>query len=67
MKRKRSVYECVLGSDRITEILVAYYNIIIAKGHYSKQWSKKLDAMLEKGKEMTLGKLRIIMLIETDL
>ena len=51
----------------MTEILVAYYNILLSKGYYPKRWLKILDAMLGKGKGIVLGKLRIIMLIEADL
>ena len=51
----------------MTEILVPYYNILIHKGYYPKQWLKILDTMLVKGKGMILGKLRTIMLIKEDL
>ena len=62
-----AVYKCALGSERMMEILVSYYNIIIAKGYYPKRWLKILDAMLGKGKGMIVGKLRTITLIEADL
>lgn len=66
-KRTYAVYKCSLGSDRMTLILVSYYNIIIANGYYPKRWLKILDAILGKGKGMIIGKLRTITLIEADL
>ena len=66
-KHTYATYKCTLGCERMTEILVTYYNILIEKGYYPKRWLKILDAMLEKGKGMILGKLRTITLIEADL
>jgi len=66
-KRTYVVYKCALESEQMMDILVAYYNIIIAKGYYPKWWLKILDTMLGKGKEMIVGKLRMITLIEADL
>ena len=43
-----------------------FYNIVIAKGIVLDRWRGVLDVMLEKGKGPTLGKLRIIELIEGD-
>ena len=44
----------------MTEILVAYYNILMNKGYYPKQWLKILDTILGNGKGIILGKLRTI-------
>ena len=65
-RRTYAVYKCALGSERMTNILVTYYNLIIKNGYFPKRWLNILDAMLGKGKGMILGKLRIIMLIEAD-
>ena len=66
-RRNYAVYKCALGSDRMTKILVAFYNILIDKGYYPCRWIKILDVMLGKGKGMIIGKLRTITLIEADL
>ena len=65
-RRTYSLCKCALASERITMILVTYYNIIIKNQYFLKQWQKTLDAILEKGKESVLGKLRTIQLIEVD-
>ena len=65
-KRIYAVCKYALRSDRIIEILVVYYNILINKGSYLKWWLKILDAILGKGKGMILGKLRTITLFEVD-
>ena len=48
-------------------LLVNYYNLIIKHCFYPSRWMKILDIVIEKGKELILGKLRIIQLIEADL
>ena len=49
------------------KILVRFYNAIVRKGYYLKQWTRLLNVMLEKGKGPILGKLRTMQLIEADL
>jgi len=66
-KRTYAVYKCSLDSERMTNILVAFYNLIIKRGYYPARWLDILDVMIGKGKGMLLGKLRIITLIEADL
>ena len=51
----------------MTKVLVTFYNLILKNRYYPKRWEKILDAMLGKGKEITLGKLQMITLIEADL
>ena len=58
--------KCVLDSERMTDTLVRFYNLIIKNGYFPKRWLNILDSMIGKGKGMTLGKLRIIALIEAD-
>ena len=65
-RRIYAVYKCTLDSERMTDILVRYYNLIIKNGYFSKRWLNILDSMLGKGKGFVLGKLRIITLIEAD-
>jgi len=65
--RTYAVYKCALDSDRMTNILVSYYNLLIKNGYFPKRWLDILDVMIEKGKGIVLGKLRIITLIEADL
>ena len=66
-KRTYAVYKCALGVERMTSILVRFYNVLIKNGYYPKRWLKILDAMLGKGKGWIIGKLRIVTLIEADL
>jgi len=66
-QRTYAIYKCALESERMTNHLVAFYNILIEKGYYPKRWQKITDVILEKGKGPRLGKLRTITLIEGDL
>ena len=66
-KRTYAVHKCALGVDRMTHVLVTFYNILIKNEHYPKRWLMMLDAMLGKGKGWIIGKLRIVTLIEADL
>ena len=66
-KRTYAVYKCAIESERMTEVLVRFYNILIRNEYYPKRWLNILDVMIGKGKGMVLGKLRIITLIEADL
>jgi len=66
-RRNYAVYKCALTSERMTKVLVTYYNIILKHTYYPKRWEKILDVMLNKGKGMILGKLRTITLIEADI
>ena len=50
----------------MTNILVGFHNLIIKNGYFPRKWLNILDSMIGKGKGMTLGKLRIIALIEAD-
>ena len=66
-KRIYAVYKCAIESERMTSILVRFYNLLLQKEYYPKRWLDILDVMIGKGKGMVLGKLRIITLIEADL
>lgn len=66
-KRTHAVCKCALGSERMTQILVSYSNMIIANRYCPTRWLKMLDAILGKGKGMIIGKLRTMTLIEADL
>jgi len=66
-KRTYAIYKCALGSNRMSEILTSFYNIILRKGYFPNRWANIVDVMLEKGKGPRLGKLRTITLIEGDL
>ena len=59
--------ECKLGSELITTISVMCHNAIVKAGCHPARWRKISDAMLEKGKGPTIGKLITITLIEADL
>ena len=43
-----SVYECALESERIVEVLIQFYNIVIKHNHYPIRWIKVADVILEK-------------------
>ena len=66
-QRTYAVYKCALDSDRMTAVLVIFYNILLKNEYFPKHWLNILDVMIGKGKGMILGKLRIITLIEADL
>ena len=65
--RDCSVFECALESERIVEVLVKFYNVIIKCNHYLRRWLKFVDVMLEKVKGPRLKKLRMLQIIEADL
>ena len=48
-------------------LLLLFYNLVTKKGIALERWRNALDAILEKGKGLVLGKLCIIELIEGDL
>ena len=65
--RTYSIYKCTLSSDRMTNILVNFYNIIIKACYYPTRWLDIIDIMIEKGKDPMLRKLQTIQLIEANL
>jgi len=66
-KRTYAVYKYALNSVRMTAILVALLNIFLKRCYYPQQWTKLVEACLEKGKGPILSKLRYITLIKGDL
>ena len=58
--RNYAIYKCTLSSTRMTNVLVAYYNLIIQRQFYPSRWLKTLDVILEKNKGPIVDKLRII-------
>ena len=66
-QRTCAAYECTLDAERMTDVSVSCYNLLMKNGHFPKRWLDVLDVMIEKSKGMALGKLRIITLIEADL
>ena len=66
-KRNYAIYKCTLALERMTGILIKFYNAIVRKQYYPKRWLKVLNVMLDKGKGPMIGKLRTIQLIEADL
>ena len=62
-----SVHECALESDRIVEVLVKFYNVVLKHNHYPHRWLKVVDAMLVKGKGLRLKNPKMLKMIETDL
>ena len=66
-KRTYSVYKCAILSDRMTAVLIWFYNVLFQKNYYPRRWQSIVETTLEKGKGPVLGKLRSITLIEGDL
>lgn len=66
-KQTYGVYKMTLSSDKVTNLLIRYYNCIMKAGYYPDRWRRILDVIVEKGKGPILGKLRIIQLIEADM
>ena len=62
-----SAYKCALESEKMTKILVRFYNTIVLTGYYLKRWTKLLAVTLEEGKWLILCKLPTKQLIEVDL
>ena len=61
------MHKCSIENERLTNILIKFYNLIMEQNYYLN-WSKKiLNIIIEKGKGPTLRKLRTIQLIEVDL
>lgn len=65
--RTYAVYKCALHSQRLTNMLIKFYNLALENMIYLKRWVKILDEVIDKGKGPILGKLRIMQLIEADL
>ena len=61
------MYKMTLTNERMTNLLIKFYNMIIAVQFFPNRWLKTLVVMIEKGKGPVLGKLRTIQLIEADL
>lgn len=53
-----------LSSEKVTNLLIRYYNCIMRAGYYPDQWRRILDVIVEKGKGPILGKLYIIQFIK---
>ena len=66
-ERNYSVCKCALESEKMTNMLMIFYNAMVRKGYCLKRWIKSLAVMLEKEKGPILGKLRTTQLIEADL
>jgi len=60
-------YKYCLGSNKMINLPIRFYNKLITNTIYLKWWLNILDIIIEKGKEPTLRKLRTIQLIEVDL
>ena len=58
--RTYTVYKYSLASERFTNAIVEFYNIIISECHYLNRWLDILEVLIEKGHGPTLGKLRTI-------
>ena len=66
-KRTYAVYKCALDSERMTNVLIRFYNLLLRNGYFPKRWLDILNVIIEKEKGLVLGNLHIIMLIEADL
>ena len=58
--RNYALCKCILGSLRITIMLVKYSNYTMNQQYHSQRWLKILNVIIEKGKGPVLGKLRMI-------
>jgi len=58
-QRTYSIYKCALESKKMIKILLMLYNILLRKGYYLKRWTKVLDIILEKGKELVISAIGI--------
>ena len=61
------MHKCAIELERMKEVLVKFYNVIVKHQCYPKRWLDALDMMLEKGKGNLISKLRVIQIIEEDL
>ena len=64
LKQNYAMCKLLLQSDEIIEILVKYYYTIIQQNFYPSRYV--LDAILNKGKDLVIGKLQTIQLTEAD-
>ena len=65
--RMYAVYKCAILNERMLNILLMFYNIILKQWYCPNRWLKILEICIEKGKGPLLGKLRNLQLIEGDL
>lgn len=63
---KYIMYKLLLESIIMIKILVEYYNVIVQKNFYPSQQLDILDVILDKGKDLIIGKLWTIQLIKAD-
>ena len=52
--RTYAVYKCALGSERMTNVLVRFHNMMIENEHCLQRWLNTLDAMMSKSEGMFL-------------
>ena len=52
-----AVYKCIILCNRMLSVLVIFYNIILKQKYYLVRWIKILETIIEKGKELVIGKL----------
>ena len=67
LRRDYAACKCALECERMIEVLIKFYNIVIKHNHYPKRWLKAVDVMIEKGKGPRIDKLRTLEMIEADL
>ena len=66
-RRDYEAFKCALECERMVEVLVQFYNVIIKCNHYPRRWLKVVDVMIEKGKGPRINKLRTLEMIEANL
>ena len=59
--------ECAIPNERILNILLMFYNIILQQRHFQNRWLNVLEKFIEKGKLLAQGKNKSSQFIEVDL
>ena len=66
-KRNYAIHKILWELIKMIDILIEFYNMIVKCNFYPSRWLDILDVILDKGKGLIVGKLRMIQLIEADL
>ena len=66
-QQPRIVCKLVVDNEEFMDMLIIFYNLVIAKGIILNHWRYVLVTILDKEKWLVLGKLRIIEIIKGDL
>ena len=65
-KKTYTICKCSLAYKDFTKMLIQFYNLVLRQDYKLQRWTKIVEVILEKGKELLINKLQTIQLIEAD-